>query len=809
MNSILRATAILSSGSVVSILVSLVSSKVWAVLLGANGLGYMGLLQSLVGLAALVAGMGVTSGLIRAGANALGNDNYTRLAALKYASWWLLAVFGGIALLVMVMLRVPISELMLGGPEHADSVVLMSVAVIFTLASSIQTGTLNAHHHVVALAKLGVANSLVGTALSIAIVAVWRERGIPVALIVSSITGSLLAGYYLRMYVPPAAVRPERAHVVKCALELVRFGAPYTLSMVVGTGVQLILPALVLNNLDQASVGYYRAATAISVSYLGFLLVAMGQDYYPRISAVSDKPKVLADLVNQQQRLVLVLALPMILGTIALAPFIVSLIYLPEFAPAVAVLEWQLIGDLLKFSSWTMSYVILARSGSLVYFFTELIGGATTLGASLLGMRLFGLAGVGIGFLCTYIVYYAVSWAIVRKDIHLVWTRENVLRMVLALAAVAVLRLLPFAGLESVRTPLALVFAAVAGVSSLSVIIREVRSRRVESVELEVESDLPGASNSGLPARISVLIPSYRHEQYVAQTLDSVLAQTRQPDEILVINDGSPDNTTAAVQPYLDRITYIERPNLGLVPTMNQGIQLCSGDYILMIASDDWLEPNAIERMAAILDADAELGMVYGGTTVVDEHGNPHPEMRHSLFPVGKHRDIRQSLAANFVSSPGVLCRKQAVVDAGLFPNHLYCQDWALWLEIMLHGWYLYGLNRPVAFYRRHSHNLTSARNDVAARLDEIKMLEGIYKRYGSILTEDQRKTLFATTRRLLMTTGWVYLGMEDQAAARPVFMQALRRKPGEEAARGLFYSLLPKALYRKTRRLLHGLRRS
>lgn len=478
MNSILRATAILSSGSIVTILVSLVSSKVWAVFLGAKGLGYMGLLQSVVGLAALVAGMGISAGLIRAGANALGNENYTRLAALKYASWWLLALFGGAAVLVLAVLRVPISEVMLGGPQYADTVVLMAVAVVFTLASSVQMGTLNAHHHVVALAKVGVANSLVGTALAIGIVAIWREGGVPVALIASSITGSIITTYYLRRYVPPATVRPQRRAVVMCAVELLKFGAPYTLSMIVGTGVQLMLPALVLNNLDRASVGYYRAATAISVSYLGFLLTAMGQDYYPRISAVSDKPQVLADLVNQQQRLVLVLAVPMILGTIALAPFIVSLIYLPEFSPAVTVLEWQLIGDLLKFSSWTMSYVILARSGSLVFFFTELIGGATTLVASLLGMRWFGLAGLGIGFLATYVVYYAVTWVIVRKEIHLIWTRENVMRMALALVAVAVLRLLPFAGLESLRTPAALVFAGLATVSSLLVILREVGWRK-------------------------------------------------------------------------------------------------------------------------------------------------------------------------------------------------------------------------------------------------------------------------------------------------------------------------------------------
>src|SRR2546426_761788 len=93
--------------------------------------------------------------------------------------------------------------------------------------------------------------------------------------------------------------------------------------------------------------------------------------------------------------------------------------------PTVELLEWQLVGDLFRFSSWTMSFVVLARSSSSIYFCTELTYGLTTFFTSWVGMRLFGLTGLGMAFIATYIVYYLVLWFILKRDIRLMWTAEN------------------------------------------------------------------------------------------------------------------------------------------------------------------------------------------------------------------------------------------------------------------------------------------------------------------------------------------------------------------------------------------------
>jgi PST family polysaccharide transporter len=474
MKSILKSTAILSSSSLVSILVGLFSAKFWAVLLGPIGLGYMGLLQGLVGLSGLVAGMGIGTGMIRMGSSALASENYQYMAALRQAAWLLFCILGGTITLLFFLFQNQIANLMLGSPEHANNVVLMIIALLFTVAASLQTSLLNAYHRVSTLAKIGVLNSIFGTSLSLLIVWSWGKEGIALAIIAGAIVSWIVSRCFMAEAIQHPHSQLTNKQVLAAARALLRFGAPYTASMLVGTGVQLVLPVIVLHILSQESVGFYRAALTISVSYLGFLINAMSQDYYPRVSAASEKPALLNTLINHQQRLVLLIAVPMILGVLALAPYIVPIIYSPQFSPAIEILEWQLIGDLFKFSSWTVAYVILARMGSTTYFITELIGGIVTLLATWIAIQLYGLDGLGIGFFITYLVYYLVTWLIVRRDIKLVWTNENKKLMLAALFAGFIVRILPSIGPEYVRTLIALLLALAATALSVLAIGREI-----------------------------------------------------------------------------------------------------------------------------------------------------------------------------------------------------------------------------------------------------------------------------------------------------------------------------------------------
>ncbi len=474
MKSILRATAVLSSVSMVNILVGLVSAKCSAVLLGPSGVGFMGLLQGLVSLAALLAGMGVGVGLVRAGAQALAQDDPRQVAALRRGAWLLCVGLGGLAVVVLIGLRAPLSRLMLGSAEHTGAVMLMGPGLLLGLAAGVQTSVLNAHRRIGDLARVGMLSSLLSVALTVLFIWQWRERGIVPAVLAGFAVSWAVSYYYMRAGTPTTHVELMWSEVLAAARALLRFGVPYTASMLVGAGVQMIVPVLVLHALGRADVGFYRAAAAISINYLGFLLAAMAQDYYPRVSAAHDQPAVLTQLINDQLRLVLLLGGPIILGMLALVPYVLPLVYSAQFAPASDLLEWQLIGDLFKFSSWTMSFVILARAGSSIYFGTELFGGTILLLTSWLGMRWLGLPGLGLGFMLTSAIYCFVCWLVLWRDLHLRWTTENKLLFLIFAFAMIVVRVLPYLGLGSFRMPVALALAMLLGAGSLYLIWGEV-----------------------------------------------------------------------------------------------------------------------------------------------------------------------------------------------------------------------------------------------------------------------------------------------------------------------------------------------
>lgn len=508
MKSILKATAMLSSASAITIVMGLISAKFSAVFLGPSGMGYMGLLQSLLGLSVMIAAMGAGVGLVRAGAAAIAARDREREATLRAGAWLLYCVFGCSVLLTLALLRKPLAQLMLGSIEHEGAAVAVAAGVLLTMAAGLLASTLNAHHRVTELARVTMLNSILTVAVGVFIIWRWRATGIIWAVLAGCLVNWLVSLYYVSQRAPRPRVHVPFREALKSARSLLAFGAPYTASMIAGSGVVLALPVLVLHNLGTEQVGFYRAAATISVNYLGFLLTSMAQDYYPRVCAVSDQPRVLERLINEQHRLLLLIGGPVILAMLAVVPYLISLVYSPRFIPAAALLEWQLIGDIFRFAAWTMSFVILARSGGLVFFLVESTTGVTLLLLSWLGIHWFGLEGLGMGFVACAMVNYFICLFILRRDIKLKWTRANLTILLVAILAGTLIRILPYVGMERLRTPLALLLAALAAAFSMYIIWGQVGGLRGlfgrgSPLAADGAIKLPGPPPDGPPPEIN------------------------------------------------------------------------------------------------------------------------------------------------------------------------------------------------------------------------------------------------------------------------------------------------------------------
>ena len=429
-----RATGILAIGTAVSLLAGVVSSKALAILTGPEGVGLYGLLLSLLGLVGIVFGLGVGTGIVRATARSVADGDEDGQAAFRNAGMLLAIVGGLLGGLLLVLFRDTIATVFLGGPAYAWAVVALAPALLLQLVSCVELGILNGHHRIRAMAVATACSSVGSVAVLVILVARWGTSALPFAMVATSAV-SLLVVIVARHPV-------SRARLGEATRWLVGFGGPYTLSQLVGTGAQLLIPVIVLSLLDHDSVGYVRAASAIAVGYLGLLLSTMAKDYYPRAVAAEASEPALRRLITDQGRLVLVLSMPLILLTSALAPAIVSILYSGAFSPAASVLQWMLVGDVLKLLSWTGSFVILARGRSSRFFLIELIGGSCLLVTTIVAVKAIGVAGVGLGYTITYAIYLGVVWVAVRPIVRIPVTSEMMagIALAIALAALQVVR---------------------------------------------------------------------------------------------------------------------------------------------------------------------------------------------------------------------------------------------------------------------------------------------------------------------------------------------------------------------------------
>jgi glycosyltransferase involved in cell wall biosynthesis len=206
-----------------------------------------------------------------------------------------------------------------------------------------------------------------------------------------------------------------------------------------------------------------------------------------------------------------------------------------------------------------------------------------------------------------------------------------------------------------------------------------------------------------LPA-VSVVIPTYNHRAFIIEALDSVFAQTFTDHEIIVVNDGSPDDSAAILRPLLEsgRIRYIEQRNAGQGSARNKGIAQAKGEFIALLDDDDTWPPDKLQWQMQALKEDPEALAVYG---YAERFGNLEGE--HRPWPSAPSGWIFDQLVGqNWVHSPGqMLIRRSALVSLGGFDSGIWgTDDWDLWLRLSKTGKILYR-HQLALRYRTHETN--------------------------------------------------------------------------------------------------------
>jgi glycosyltransferase involved in cell wall biosynthesis len=201
---------------------------------------------------------------------------------------------------------------------------------------------------------------------------------------------------------------------------------------------------------------------------------------------------------------------------------------------------------------------------------------------------------------------------------------------------------------------------------------------------------------------VTILIPTYNRQEYLVEAIDSVLDQDYEPLDVLVLDDGSTDDTPAILEDYAnrhpDRLRFVRHDNMGEARTTNRGFELARGELVGRFCDDDRALPGAVGKLAGALTADPAAVGAYGAWHHIDERG----EIIDTYYPI-EYSIVDSLRLMDFIMGPGSLFRSSVIAEVGGYdPALKYCPDWDFTLRIASHG-PLLRIREPLYEWRRHS----------------------------------------------------------------------------------------------------------
>jgi glycosyltransferase involved in cell wall biosynthesis len=225
---------------------------------------------------------------------------------------------------------------------------------------------------------------------------------------------------------------------------------------------------------------------------------------------------------------------------------------------------------------------------------------------------------------------------------------------------------------------------------------------------------------------VSILIPCFNAERWVAEAIESALAQTWPEKEIVVVDDGSTDGSLATIRTFGDRIRWETGPNRGGNAARNRLLHLARGEYLQYLDADDYLLPNKVAVHVEILDSRQDADVVYG--PIIMEHRSEKATCR-AVLPIPPPHDPWVLLARWYLPQTGAaLWRKQTLVEVGGWnPDLPCCQEHELYARLLMAGKRFKYCDQPGAIYRQWGDHTISKR-DIAEvhrqRLDIERSIE-------------------------------------------------------------------------------------
>jgi glycosyltransferase involved in cell wall biosynthesis len=289
---------------------------------------------------------------------------------------------------------------------------------------------------------------------------------------------------------------------------------------------------------------------------------------------------------------------------------------------------------------------------------------------------------------------------------------------------------------------------------------------------------------------VTLVTPAYNQAEYLAQTIESVLAQDYARLEYIVLDDGSTDDTPAVMALYADRIRCERQTNMGQARSLNRGWRMARGSLVGYLSSDDTLEPRAIRMLVDALAAHPQAMVAYGDFRLMDATGRPFRTVQTEDFDADR---LRVDLVCQ--PGPGALFRRRLLDDCGGWNDSLrQVPDFEFWLRASMIGGFV-RVPEVLANYRIHESSASFRPTTPERSVEIVGVMDAHWRgHHGAIVDRS------LATAHLIAAKSHVQSGRFVACASH--WLQAVQRRPATLVSASAWRMLLSGALRRLTHRL-------
>lgn len=407
----LKVGLLFAASTLSRLLAGLVVVKIIAVYIGADGLGRLGQFMSLMSMITILAGGGISTGIVKFVAQY--RDEHKELRAYLGAASLVALVASLLLGIILLGLATPISQWLFGTDDYAAVIRVLAAAQFALACTNLLMGLVNGHKRVHAFAiinGLGVVVGASGVALGCIF---WGIRGAMYGLIWMPVANILFLvpwyfwGLRFKLYdLLPVWDRVKTWQFLQFSLMLLV--SVFTMQMA-----QIVMRHIIEANNSWVQVGYWQAVSKISDAYLQFITVVLSSYYLPRLAELRHRHE-----IGKEVWSVYKIAMPVLAAlsvTIFLArDFIILLLFSPEFLPMKGFFPWQLMGDAFKVAAYIGAYVAVARASTKIYIAAEIFQAGMLVFLCYFFVGKYGAVGASYAYCATYILYFIVVQVALR-----------------------------------------------------------------------------------------------------------------------------------------------------------------------------------------------------------------------------------------------------------------------------------------------------------------------------------------------------------------------------------------------------------